>query len=88
MSLFIPILLWILTGLLGLVAVLVVYTSWNYGSLEKLGIPVIKPFLIFGSNYMEAYLDIQKQDIERHRKYGDIYGVGTETGVHCIHFLS
>jgi hypothetical protein len=54
---------------------LILYARWNYGSLEKLGIPVVPPHFFLGSaptNYKELS---HIQDEERARKYGPIYGV-------------
>lgn len=55
---------------------LVIYARWNYGTLEKLGIPMVgKPFLIFG-NTIDAYSKVVGTlDIERFNKFGPIYGV-------------
>lgn len=55
---------------------LVIYARWHYGTLEKLGIPMVgKPFLIFG-NTIDAYSKAGGAlDIERFNKFGPIYGV-------------
>jgi len=59
--------------LVGIVS-LIIYARWNYGTLEALGIPVVKPFLFFGSNYNEYKLVLSDVSIERLKKYGQIYG--------------
>ncbi|OXA45210.1 Cytochrome P450 3A56 [Folsomia candida] len=64
---------------------LVIYARWNYGTLEKLGIPMVgKPFLIFG-NTIDAYSKVVGTlDIERFNKFGPIYGVyeGRQPQIH------
>jgi hypothetical protein len=67
---------WIFATLLvGVIASLIIYARWNYGLLEKMGIPVIKPWLFLGSNYMEPWSIIKDVEISRQAKYGTIYGV-------------
>ena len=61
--------------LIGILTALIVYARWNYGVLEKLGIPVIKPFLIFGSEYKESFVISRNEEIRRLKKYGTVYGV-------------
>jgi hypothetical protein len=58
-------------GLLGLV----LYARWHYGTLEGLGIPVMKPFLFLGSNYMDPYVRPREEEVRRLEKYGMVYGV-------------
>lgn len=56
---------------------LVSYARWNFGSLEKLGIPVVQRdhFLL-----ASALLPYQKPggivDTEHMKKYGSVFGVG------------
>lgn len=66
----------ILVALLLIVATsLVIYARWNYGTLERLGIPVVKPSFILGST-PDLHLKVAHfEDIERFKKYGKIYGV-------------
>lgn len=75
MEIIFTVLAWILTVLVGAVVGLIIYARWNYGFLEGLGIPVIKPFLFLGSNYKESLLDVREEDIRRQRTYGGVYGV-------------
>ena len=58
-----------------IVASLILYARWNYGVLESLGIPVVKPHFLLGSTYNfhnEMATDV---DIARFKKYGPVYGV-------------
>jgi len=57
---------------------LIVYARWNYGTLEKLGIPVVKTSFILGSTPDLHRKVAHFEDIERFRKYGKIYGVTIE----------
>jgi hypothetical protein len=54
---------------------LVIYARWNYGTLEAMGIPVIKPFFILGSTPDLHRKVAHFEDIERFKKYGSVYGV-------------
>lgn len=58
---------------------LLIYARWNYGTLEKCGIPVISPSFLLGS-VPEIHEKVQHlEDIRRAEKYGQIYGVRTPT---------
>ncbi|ODM93120.1 Cytochrome P450 3A24, partial [Orchesella cincta] len=59
----------------GLVAFLVIYARWHYGTLEKLGIPVETPHFILGSNPNGHKIVYAQKDLERFHKYGAVYGV-------------
>jgi hypothetical protein len=65
----------IITTLIGIFVSLVVYARWNYGKLEAMGIPVVKPHWLLGSNfnYMELYH--HWEDLHRSKKLGPVYGV-------------
>ena len=51
------------------------YLRRNYGKLEKLGIPVMPPTLLFGSEpfmmHKTRYIDL---DMENFRRFGKIWG--------------
>ncbi|CAL8147952.1 unnamed protein product [Orchesella dallaii] len=63
------------TGAAGLIAFLVIYARWNYGALEKLGIPVVTPHFLLGSNYNGHKVVHAHEDLKRFHKYGAVYGV-------------
>ncbi|CAG7728398.1 unnamed protein product [Allacma fusca] len=58
-----------------LAVALVVYARWNYGFLEKLGIPVEPPTFMLGScpDIYKKYPALE--DIRRFKQYGSIFGV-------------
>jgi len=75
------ILIWTIAVLIGLIFVgvvgLVIYARWYHGTLEQVGIPVIKPHWFLGSN-PDAHKRIQPiVDLERAKKYGHVYGVSS-----------
>jgi len=54
---------------------LILYARWNYGVLEALEIPVIKPTLFMGS-VPDLHMKVQtEQDILRFNEYGVNWGV-------------
>ena len=53
----------------------IVYIRWHYGSLEKLGIPVVKPHFILGSNFQHDVLVGQEVDTKWFKTYGEVFGV-------------
>lgn len=54
---------------------LVVYARLNYGVLEAMGIPVLKPTFFMGS-VPDLHLKVQTQeDINRFKEFGPIWGV-------------
>lgn len=65
----------LITGIVGLVAFLVIFARWHYGSLEKLGIPVAKPHFILGSDPDGHKIVYQERDLERFKQYGPVFGV-------------
>ena len=81
----------LITILLGFVTLLLIILikkcTAKYGYLESLGIPVIKPFLFFGSPpfglHKIKWVDFYS---EMHRKYGLTYGsyLGTTAIIHTI----
>jgi cytochrome P450 len=69
--------LWILAIFVGL---LWVYLRRNYGKLEKCGIPVIPPFLCFGSGPWAMHkVQLAELDEQRCAKYGKVFGAYTLT---------
>jgi len=54
---------------------LVIYARWNYGTLEAMGIPVVKPHWFLGSNYNYMELYHHWEDWSRAKKLGLTYGV-------------
>jgi len=68
----------ILAVLVGAVSCLILYARWNYGVLEKLGIPVEKPHLFLG-NTADAYDQSSGlADIEKYKRLGPVYGVSND----------
>ena len=68
-----------LTWILGLIAILLLVFIWkttkNYGSLEALGIPVIKPFLFLGSPPLDWHnIKWHEWYKEQHDKFGHTFG--------------
>ena len=54
---------------------LILYLRRNYGKLEKIGIPVVKPTLCFGSGPFMLHKTIfVENDMENFRKFGPIWG--------------
>lgn len=54
---------------------LIGYMRWNYGSLEKLGIPVVKPHFLLGSLPNRHLIIDHENDYKLFKKYGEIFGV-------------
>ena len=64
---------------------LVLQARRNYGTLEKMGIPVIPPHPILGS-FPRGYLDVSHlADQERSHQYGGIYGVSPDSNTNSSH---
>ncbi|ODM99103.1 Cytochrome P450 3A56 [Orchesella cincta] len=54
---------------------LIVYARWNYGTLEKMNIPVVKPSFLLGST-PDLHLKVQHlEDVLRFQKHGKVFGV-------------
>ncbi len=65
----------LLSILILVVSILVIYARWNYGTLEKMNIPVVKPSFLLGST-PDLHLKVQHlEDVARYQKYGSVYGV-------------
>ncbi|CAL8110954.1 unnamed protein product [Orchesella dallaii] len=58
-----------------IVSCLVLYARWNYGKLEKMGIPVIKPHFLLGSTYDLFKKAPPVQDVEWMNQFGSVFGV-------------
>jgi len=65
----------ILAIILVVVSFLVLYARWNYGKLEKMGVPVVKPHFLLGSTYELFKMAPPVQDVEWMKKYGGVFGV-------------
>ncbi|CAL8098958.1 unnamed protein product [Orchesella dallaii] len=65
----------ILGGLICIVVGLYIYARWNFGTLEKLGIPVVEHHPLLGS-VKEMYKEVGAlNDIKWMNKYGPVFGV-------------
>jgi len=60
----------------GFVIAAITYARWNFGTLEKLGIPVEKPKHFLYGSAVEYFEDVvQLNEIKRMQKYGPVFGV-------------
>ena len=68
--------MWVLLLLVAVLLLLVIlFMRRTYGTLEKCGVPVIKPSLFLGSDpFMKHKINYIAYDIENFRKYGRIWG--------------
>lgn len=71
----IPLLTVILAVLVGVISIVIIYARWNYGFLEKLGIPVVKPHFLLGSTFLTRFKPIGYRDIDWMKEYGSVFGV-------------
>lgn len=62
-----------------IISALILYARWNYGSLEKLGIPVVKPHFILGSTFTTRLTPIGYRDISWMKEHGPIFGVSSKS---------
>jgi len=53
----------------------IIYARWNYGTLEKMGIPVVKPHFFLGSAQDTFSRCIAHIDLENFKRLGPIFGV-------------
>jgi hypothetical protein len=74
---------WGVGFLVGTAVGLILYARWHYGTLEGLGIPVMKPFLFLGSNYIDPYVRPREEEVRRLEKYGMVYGVSYRPLAHA-----
>lgn len=66
----------VLSALILTVAIgLIIYARWNFGTLEALGLPVVKPHWLLGSNYNSNELYHNWEDLKRAKELGPVYGV-------------
>lgn len=65
----------VLSTVLCVISLLIIYARWNYGFLEALGIPVVKPHFILGSLFSTRFDPIGYRDVELMKKHGQIFGV-------------
>ena len=68
--------MWVLLSLVAVLLLLVIlFMRRTYGTLEKCGIPVIKPSLFLGSDpLMKHKINYLEYDMENTKKYGRIWG--------------
>lgn len=60
---------------IGLILAILGYVSKHYGTLEAMGIPVVKPFLIFGSPpFLFHKIQVHEHNLQMHRKLGKTFG--------------
>ena len=65
----------IISGLVIAIIALILRVTRNYGTLEALGIPVLKPFLCFGSPPLDWHNIVWFQWFhQQHQKYGLTFG--------------
>ena len=65
----------LLAVLLVLVFGIIMYARWPYGSLEALGIPVVKPSFMLGSLPDLHKRVIHEEDIRFYKELGPVFGV-------------
>ncbi|CAG7732505.1 unnamed protein product, partial [Allacma fusca] len=67
-------------------ALLVLYLRWNHGTLEKLGIPVVKTHFLLGSQSSFTEVFGPERDLEWFQAHGKIYGVycGRQPQIHIV----
>jgi len=69
-------LLYLAAAIAVFIIVAITYARWNFGTLEKLGIPVEKPKHFLYGSAIEYFEDIcQLNEIKRMQKYGPVFGV-------------
>ncbi|XP_037036450.1 cytochrome P450 3A56-like [Bradysia coprophila] len=64
----------VLALLVGVISFLIIYARWNFGTLESMGIPTIKPHWLLGSHPNIHKIVVQDEDMKNFRKYGKIWG--------------
>ncbi|ODM98968.1 Cytochrome P450 3A56 [Orchesella cincta] len=57
------------------VLLLALYARWNYGVLETLNIPVVKPHFLLGSAFQYRNMITGYRDIELMKQYGQVFGL-------------
>lgn len=57
------------------ISLLILYARWNYGLLEKLGIPVVQPHLVLGSSFSTRFTPEGYRGIAWMKEHGPIFGV-------------
>ncbi len=70
-----PLLTVILAVILCVISIVILYARWNYGVLEKMGIPVVKPHFLFGSTFLTRFKPIGYRDIDWMKEHGSVFGV-------------
>jgi hypothetical protein len=71
--------------LVAVTVALIIYARWNYGVLERMGIPVDKPHFIFGSVEQNGFKrSCGIIDIENFKRFGPVYGVWKTKYIACF----
>lgn len=68
----------LVAGVLSIIGLLILHARWNYGVLENLGIPVVKPHFILGSLFLTRFEPIGYRDVALMKEYGPMFGVSSE----------
>jgi len=64
-----------LVALVTFILLFIVFFRRKYGTLEKCGIPVIRPAFLFGSGpWAWQHIDVVKMELQRVEEYGKVYG--------------
>jgi len=65
----------LIAAFVGLIEATLTYILKYHGTIESMGIPMVKPFLIFGSPpFLMHKLKIHDHNLQMHRKLGKTYG--------------
>lgn len=67
----------VVAGVLCIISLFIWYARWNYGFLEDLGIPVVKPHFILGSLFSTRFEPIGYRDVALMKEHGPIFGVSS-----------
>jgi len=70
-----PLLTVILALILCVISIVIIYARWNFGVLEKMGIPVVKPHFLLGSTFLTRFKPTGYRDIDWMKEYGSVFGV-------------
>lgn len=54
---------------------LIIHARWKYGTLERLGIPVVKPHFLFGSLFNSRFTPTGWRDVKWMKEKGQVFGV-------------
>ena len=59
------------------IATVILYARWHYGTLEASGVPVVPPKFILGSDPDMHKIVLHEEDKIRAKKYGRFWGVSS-----------